>query len=162
MTEQTGTRAEKVVVVNAFRRIMRRLRLAAGETQAALGISAAQLYVLRQLTGGDALSITELAQRTLTDRTSVAAVVEKLVTRGLLARHTAREDRRRAAVRITAKGQRLLQTAPAAPTTLLVEALERLSPSELHELAQCLTRLVTEMGLGALRPSMLFEEDVAR
>lgn len=161
MAEEAGTAADKVVVVNAFRRIMRRLRLAAGETQVALGISAAQLYVLRQLTGGEVRSITELAQRTLTDRTSVAAVVEKLVTRGLIARNTSRDDRRRAAVRITAKGQRLLTTAPAAPTTLLVEALERLSSSELQLLAQGMTRLVSEMGLDAMRPSMLFEDDTA-
>jgi DNA-binding MarR family transcriptional regulator len=162
MREVTDRTSDTVLVVNAFRRIMRRLRLAAGETQSALGISAAQLYVLRQLTGGEALSISELADRTLTDRSSVAAVVEKLVARRLVARSTSRDDRRRAEVRITTKGQRVLNAAAPAPTTLLVSALERLPASELQLLARGLSQLVTEMGLATTPPSMLFEDELAR
>jgi DNA-binding MarR family transcriptional regulator len=162
MSANRVRRAEIAVAVNGFRRIMRALRLAAGDTQSALGISAAQLYVLRQLAGGEALSLTELAQRTLTDRTSVASVVEKLVARGLIDRTASRRDRRRAEVRITVAGQHLLSAAPPAPTMLLVSALERLPQAELHALADALDRLVAELGLEATSAALLFEEETAK
>ncbi|MSR22976.1 MAG: MarR family transcriptional regulator [Gemmatimonadetes bacterium] len=82
-----GDKEVEVTIVNAIRRILRSLRLSAVATHATVGISAAQLYVLRQLAeNGDSSTITALAERTLTDRSSVAVVVHRLVTRGLAQR----------------------------------------------------------------------------
>lgn len=144
-------------VVNAVRRILRALRVAAGATQAA-GISAAQLYVLRQLTDDSALSINELAARTLTDRSSVASVVERLEARGLVDRSKSAQDRRRAEVRITKAGREMLAHAPPPPTELLVGALARLSDMELRNLAHSLTELVHAMNLDHAAAPMMFEE----
>jgi DNA-binding MarR family transcriptional regulator len=151
--------AETLVVVNGIRRITRALRLAAGATQAQSGISAAQLFVLRQLAEGSGMSISALAARTLTDRSSVAAVVDRLVERGLARRGVSAADRRRAEVAITPRGRQLLESAPPAPTSLLTAALTRLADTELHALADSVDRLVGAMGLGATPAVMLFEED---
>ena len=156
---ERGRDTDTAAAVDALRRILRAMRTAATETQAALGISAAQLFVLSQLTGADALSINELAARTLTDRSSVAAVVDRLVGRGLAERSASPRDRRRAEVRITPAGRELLAAAPTAPTALLVSGLERLADDELRDLAASLGRLVAAMRLETTPAAMFFEED---
>ncbi len=154
-----GRDAHTAAAVDALRRILRVMRTAATETQATLGISAAQLFVLSQLTHADGLSINELAERTLTDRSSVAAVVDRLVGRGLAERSPSPRDRRRAEVRITEAGRSLLVQAPTAPTALLVAGLARLSDPEVHTLATALDRLVGAMQLQATPAAMFFEEE---
>lgn len=147
--------------VDAFRRIIRALRLAEPEVVAGAGMSAAQLFVLRQLAGGEAASLTELARRTMTDRTSVAAVVQRLETDGLVLTGRDDADRRRVTVRLTAAGARLLRRAPAAPTELLVAAIRRLRGAPRAALARGLRALLKELALEEGPAPMLFEEHPA-
>lgn len=147
--------------VSSIRRIVRVLRLASQRTQSAAGISAAQLFVLQQLGDGRERSLNELAERTLTDRSSVAAVVERLQGHRLVDRAADPTDRRRAAIRITAAGRRLLNRAPDAPTTGLIGALRKLTPRELTTLAHSLDRLTAALGASHEPPSMLFADDSA-
>lgn len=148
--------------VASVRRLVRGLRLAEQRTRAEVGLSAAQHFVLTSLTESAAASLSELAERTMTDRSSVAAVVERLEEGGLVATERSAEDRRRVLVRITATGRRRLHAAPVAPTTLLVDALGRFGATELDTLGVHLERLVEEMGLAAEPATMLFEEALER
>ena len=157
MTIAPAREEDTTTVVQSVRRVLRALRLAAGATQAA-GLTAAQGYVLHQLADADVLSISELAHRTLTDRSSVAAVVDRLVSRGLIERSVSSRDRRRAEVRITETGRDVLSHAPPAPTVLLTEALDQLSAAELRTLARSMVRLVKVMGLEDAAAPMFFED----
>jgi DNA-binding MarR family transcriptional regulator len=152
-------RAEELAILNALRRILRLLRLSAVNVQTTAGVSAAQLYILRQLAEDrDGASIGELAEQTLTDRSSVASVVDRLVAAGLAERAVSAEDRRRAEIWITRAGQKLVAKAPAPPTSQLVAALETLSDADLQGLAIKLSTLVHAMGLDTAPPSMFFED----
>jgi DNA-binding MarR family transcriptional regulator len=137
---------------------LRALRLAAQETQAIAGVSAAQVFVLRSLADGADASVSELAERTMTDRSSVASVVERLINARLVSRTTSEFDRRRAAITITAKGRAVLRKAPKAPTTLVLDAIETMSARDLKALAEGLTALVEAMGLEKGPAYMLFED----
>jgi DNA-binding MarR family transcriptional regulator len=139
-------------VVNQVRRLDRGLRLAAREVEAAVGASAAQLFVLEQLAALPAASIGELADRTMTDRSSVSTVVDRLVARGLAVRAPSPTDRRRSEVRVTAAGRALLARAPAAPTARLLDALASMSPTAVTQLATALTRLNDALGLSEAAP----------
>jgi DNA-binding MarR family transcriptional regulator len=155
-------RTQELLILNALRRIWRLLRLSAVEVQAEAGVSAAQLYVLRQLAEDrDGASIGELAEQTLTDRSSVASVVDRLVAAGLAERRVSTGDRRRAEVWITRAGQKLVDRAPSPPTSRLVLGLEALSDAELASLAAGLPALVHGMGLEAIPAAMLFEDPEA-
>jgi DNA-binding MarR family transcriptional regulator len=149
-------------VVNAFRRLLQALRQASVQTQAETGISAAQLFVLSQLQNAPSLSINELARLTMTDRSSVADVVERLTERKLVRRSPSLQDRRRADVRLTAAGRALLRKAPPAPTALLLGGLAHLSLAEVRTLAAGMKRLCEELGLTDEQPEMLFEASSAR
>ena len=144
--------------VRSFRQIVRELRVAAAETQAQGGLTAAQLFVLRSLANDEVLSINQLAARTFTDRSSVASVVERLVEKGLVERARSEHDRRRAAISLTAAGRLLLRRAGPPPTIRLIEGLERLDDDELEDLTNALLRLLEAMGLQDSPAPMLFED----
>ena len=159
----SGVPDRKAIVasVDSIRRVLRALRIAARDTLATAGVSAAQLFVLRALVDGEAASLSDLAERTLTDRTSVTAVVDRLVQGGLVTKGTSDEDRRRASIRITPKGRTVLRGAPRPPTALLVEALERVEPAELRRLERGLRSLTHAMGIDGEPAEMLFEDGSA-
>ena len=144
--------------VDAFRRILRALRLAARQTQATAGISAAQLHVLQALGDGEDLSLSQIAVRTMTDRTSVSAVVERLVEGGFVTREPSRLDRRRASIRINTRGRSVLRRAPKSPAALLVAGMEDLDSRTLASLASSLAALTDAMGLSDHRAGMLFDD----
>ncbi len=145
-------------ILNSVRRLSRGLRLSAQDTQALAGVSAAQLFVLQSLEDGAHASVSELAERTMTDRSSVASVVERLLQSKLVSRATAATDRRRAAISITVKGRAILKKAPKAPTTLLLEALQTLSARDLKLLADGLEKFIHALGYAAGPAYMLFED----
>jgi DNA-binding MarR family transcriptional regulator len=149
-------------VIDGVRRILQALRLSANAVQTSIGVTPAQLYVLRHLTEADGASLTELARRTFTDRSSVSDVVERLVQQGLAERSASGVDRRRASVRITSEGMQIVRRARPAPTDLIVEALKQLSVEELEQVAGAIDRLVAAMGLEDTPPTMMFEEQKAR
>ena len=144
-------------VVNGIRRLDRGLRVAAREVQRTTGLSAAQLFVLEQLQRAPGASLNELAAMTLTDRSSVSAVVDRLVATRLASRGTAAGDRRRAEIRMTAKGRAILARAPRAPTDLLLAALRRLSRASVRRLGVTLAEL--NAVLGFREAEMLFAGD---
>ena len=150
--------ADIASAVDALRRIVRTLRLAATGVEKTTGLSPAQLFVLQRAAEAPGSSLTELADQTLTDRTSVAAIVERLATRGLVERTRSTADRRRVDVVATSGGVALLGNAPHAPTVTLIDALRSVDDGDLRSISEGLQRLEQAMGL-ANEPAGLFFED---
>jgi len=143
-------------VINGVRRLDRGLRLAAREVERATGMSAAQLFVLEQLAEEPAASIGDLASRTLTDRSSVSVILDRLVASRLVTRVQSAGDRRRAEVRITKAGRAVLDRAPTPPGQMLVAALKRMSASDVRKLGMMLRNL--NQLLGFVDAPLLFED----
>ncbi|MFO0760234.1 MAG: MarR family winged helix-turn-helix transcriptional regulator [Byssovorax sp.] len=165
-TGSAEPRRDVAAALNAFRRIVRALRLSSSAAEKATGVSGAQLFVLGQLAGaapGDEAghSIAELARRAATDPSSVSVVVARLAARGLVARRTSASDARRAEVVITAAGRRLLGRAPSPAQALLVQAIAQLPPAEVRALAAALERVAGAMGLAGDEVVMFFEQEKA-
>jgi DNA-binding MarR family transcriptional regulator len=146
-------------VLDAMGRIVEALRASSRTAERRLGISGAQLFVLRQLADAPAASLNELAARTFTHQSSVSVVVSRLVARRLVSRTTSPADARRWTISLTAAGRALLRKAPAQAHAQLVAALERLPPSERRALALGLERLLRETGFASETPAMLLEEE---
>jgi len=145
--------------MDALRRIVRELRLSARMAEQVAGISGAQLFVLQALAEGRASSLNELAERTVTDQSSVSVVVKRLVAQNLVARTSSRIDARRIELSLTAAGRRLLARCPEPTQVRLVSALRRMTPRELVTLGEGLAALAREMGIGDSAVRMLFDED---
>lgn len=146
-------------VLIALRRIVRYLRLADRDVEVACGLSAAQLFVLNTLSEAPSLSVAELAARTLTDQSSVSTVVARLVARGLVTRKVARTDRRRAELRLTPAGDKVVLTAPRIPQAQIIAAIRAMTPVRQAEVARAFEGLATAIGANEVAPRMLFEDE---
>jgi DNA-binding MarR family transcriptional regulator len=144
-------------VLDAIRLIVRALRESSRGAERAVGIGAAQLFVLQRLAAEPALSLNELAARTFTHQSSVSVVVTRLVERGLVTRARGDDDARRLSLSATAAGRALLARAPAAAQDRLVAGLSLLGPTSRRQLARLLGRLVDLMALPDRHPPMFFE-----
>lgn len=133
-------------ILEALRSIIRELRLASREAEQQVGVHGAQLHALRQLADSSATSLTELAERTHTDISSVSVVVSRLVEQGLVARRAADDDRRRLSLGLTARGRALVRRAPETGASRLLLAASRLSDREVHTLATGLAKLASGLG----------------
>ena len=158
VAETANASANTAASVDAFRRILRELRVAARKTELATGLSAAQLFVLSAIAEAPGCSVNQIADATMTDRSSAAAIVDRLVDQGYVTREQSGEDRRRAAIEITARGRRAKKSAAPAPTTLLIAGLTRLKAPQLQGLTDGLIALTRSMGIADEPPGMLFED----
>ena len=149
-------------VLDAIRRIVRAIRVSSRDTERRVGLSAAQLFVLSRLQTGRAMSLNELADRTLTHQSSASVVVRKLVERGLVQRVTSKNDRRRQELSLTPDGRELLGKAPKAAQDLLVSGLQRMRARELHDLARLMEHFVKSVGLDSPDPAPLMDEGGSR
>jgi DNA-binding MarR family transcriptional regulator len=145
-------------ILNDLRLLVRELRVSARDAEKRLGISGAQLFVLQCLGRDDVLSMNELAERTHTDQSSVSVVVSRLVHRELVLRSPSPDDARRAEIRLTARGRKLVRFTPEANQARLAQALAAMSPQGCDRLARGLQELVTQMGIEGA-PRMFFEDD---
>ncbi|HJQ19399.1 MAG TPA: MarR family transcriptional regulator [Gemmatimonadaceae bacterium] len=151
-----SSRSATDLVLNGVRRLDRGLRLAARDVERVTRMSAAQLFVLEQLADASAPSIGHLASRTMTDRSSVSVIVDRLASARYVSRVTSSSDRRRAEVRITKAGLKVLERAPTPPAQLLLAALRRLPAPMVKKLGEGLRQLNGELGFE--EAGMLFED----
>ena len=90
-------------------------------------------------TGG--LTSTEVATRTLMDKPSVSRAAASLIERGIIARTTDKDDRRRAPLTLTDEGQAIYAAVIPRALACERELIEALSPEEITALHRLLTRL---------------------
>jgi len=155
-THPPGPRTREVL--DAIRRIVQALRESSRLAELRVGLSGAQLFVLRTVAEVPGLSLNELAERTRTHQSSVSAVVTRLAREGLVQKRTADADARRVEIRLSPSGRRRLDRAPQAAQEQLVASVDALPGAERARLAATLEGLVRGMALPRKRPAMFFEE----
>lgn len=148
--------------LDALRRIVQALRVSSRASERSVGMSTAQLFVLRQLALAGPCSISELATRTLTHPSSVSVVVTRLVNQGLAERHDAADDRRRAEISCTPAGRLRLADGPALVQDRLVDALAGMAPPTRRALADGLEQLASSLDHDDDATQMFFEETEER
>ncbi len=109
-----------------------------------LGITARQYVILSIVDGLEDPSQTTLCEISGVDRSTLADIVRRLVSRGLLTRRRTRNDARMYAVRITPEGKRILEKA--SPIALKVDAavLKCLTVSERETFNSLLQKVMSQ------------------
>jgi MarR family transcriptional regulator, lower aerobic nicotinate degradation pathway regulator len=143
--------------MDGLRRIVRALHAGTSASERVVGLSSAQLFVLRQLHTDPEQSLSDLARRTRTTQSSVSEVVARLVKRGLVARDPSATDRRRAVLTLMPAGEALLATAPETVQERLVAGFGRLEPAAQRALAESIERWLAASGLADVAPTFFFE-----
>lgn len=142
-------------VLDALRWIVRDLRVASVSPGLPLGLSAAQMFVLHVLHKEPGLSLGELADRTITDQSSVSVVVRKLQEKKLVVKRTAKADRRRVEVSLSAAGRRLAENTPHPVQEALIARLSALTPAAQRRLRQLLEIIAPK---GSATAPMFFDD----
>lgn len=157
LADAVGTETRQVL--DAIRRIVRALRQSSQLARRQVGLNGAQLFVLQRLAAGRAMSVNELAERTLTHQSTVSVVVQRLVDKGLIQRGRSSVDGRRLELSLTEAGWGVLRLAPNAAQEQIVQALHRMGDGSRGELAALLTRLVRMIGIEDQHAGLFFEEE---
>jgi DNA-binding MarR family transcriptional regulator len=155
-----GTAAQRdgASALDSMRRIVRALGISARTAERSIGITGAQLFVLRVLDAHPAQSLNELAALTFTHQSTVSVVVDRLVSRGFVTRSRSDTDGRRVVLALTAAGRRALRHAPPPTQLRLITAINALPPARRRELAKALKTVVSAMGLGGGTTGLPFDE----
>jgi len=143
--------------VNAVRRLVRGLRSAAEAVERDLKISAAQLFVLRELERAPDQSVKDLAAVTMTTHSTVSQVVAQLITKGLVIRTADAHDGRRAVLNLSRRGAQLLRRAPRAIQEDLIDGFALLRPAERRGLVTGLEKWLVATGMSSVPSTMLFD-----
>lgn len=146
------------VALNELRRLVQALRTSSNAVERSLGISGAQLFVLRELAAEPGVSIRRVSERTLTDPSSVSTVVSRLVERGLVTRTQLASDARTSCLVVSRKGTTLLARAPEPYQSRVIAALRALAPSRLHEFRLALSKVVDALELERGEAPLFFEK----
>lgn len=145
-------------ILDDFRRIVKVLRESSRAAEQRLGVSGAQLFVLRALAEERTLSLNALAERTRTHQSTVSVVVKRLARRNLVRRRQSSTDRRRLELELSPRGRTLLAHAPFAAQDELIAGLERIGARDRRVLGRVLRNLAKHMGLHHDPATMFFEE----
>lgn len=140
-----------------LRRLVQGIRTTSYAVERSFGITGAQLFVLRELALEPGASIRRLADRTLTDPSSVSVVVGRLVARGLVARTRDATDGRKSALVVSKKGATLLARAPEPFQNRLVAVLSGLPKARLRVLGDALRQLADALQLEHTEAPLFFE-----
>jgi DNA-binding MarR family transcriptional regulator len=145
-------------VLDSLRRIVQILRESSRRAEQQAGVSGAQLFVLETLERSPGLSLNELAGHTRTHQSSVSTVIARLVAQRLVRRRRSATDARRLELVLTARGQRVVASAPDAVQGRLIRTIERLPETSQRRLARLLDDVVRGMDGGAGMPRMFFDD----
>ena len=160
MTKQPTRQTDVARALNALRRMVRGLRSAAEKVERDLRISAAQLFVLSELSQVPDQSIKDLAAVTMTTHSTVSQVVAQLISKRLVIRSADELDGRRSVLRVSRKGTDLLRKSPRAIQEDLVDGFATLRPAERRQLANGLERWLAASGLSGVPSTMLFVKPI--
>jgi Transcriptional regulators len=155
---QKKRQPELARALNAVRRMVRGLRSAAETIERELSVSAAQLFVLRELADFPDQSVKDLAAVTMTTHSTVSQVVGQLITKSLVTRTPDPSDGRRAVLRLTRNGAKLVKRAPRVIQADLIEGFATLSQGERRGLAIGLEKWLDASGMARVPSRMLFDK----
>lgn len=158
LSHSAALSAEGTKALQAVRGLVAALSQSARVVEQRTGVSNAQLFLLRQIAENTNLSVNELAARAMTHQSTASVVLSRLERRGLVQRVPSTVDGRSVVLHLTSAGRRLLRRAPKAATSEIVEAIARLSASEVRMLRTGLFALAREAGFGFDDTPMLFQE----
>ena len=147
-----------VIILDAIRTIVQNLRISSRKCESESGLSSAQLFVLQKLKNRKALSLSELAEQTLTHQSSVSVVVARLCEKKLISRNPSKADARRLDLTLTELGRSTLRSAPRTAQEDISLALNAMSERKRGQLAELLQELSEKAGFSTAVPPLFFED----
>jgi DNA-binding MarR family transcriptional regulator len=106
------------------------------------GLTPRQFVVLTAVSQQEGLTQTDLVERTGIDRSTLADIVARLLTRGLIQRRRAKDDARAYAIKLSTQGAKALRDAQPAAAAADTRLLANLPPAKRQDFLETLTLIV--------------------
>ena len=110
------------------------------------GLTPRQFAVLTVVAEKEGLTQTVLVERTGIDRSTLADIVTRLLSRGLIQRRRAKDDGRAYAIKLTAQGAKNLRDAQPGAASADTRLLANLPPAKRQEFLDSLNLIVEAVG----------------
>lgn len=128
-------------VLVALRRLIRATDLHSRHLNKTVGLTAPQLLLLQTVCRHGEIAIGDIARSMSLSQATVTTIVDRLEARALLQRQRSAEDKRKVYVSLSSAGQQVLNDAPAALHTQLIEKFQYLEKWEQSMILASLQRL---------------------
>lgn len=145
-------------IFDSLRRIVQALRRSSAQSERSAGLTAAQVFILKSLQGRPGCSINDLAELVHSNQSTVSEAVTRLVSRGLVHRRQASQDRRRVELSLSTDGVNAIANSLSMPQDELIAAIVSMPESKRAALVDGLTALITAAGMDDVAPQLFFEE----
>lgn len=143
LQEAFGTLTEDLLV--SLRRIVRAISLHSRRLGKDTGLSTPQLVLLRDLERQESSSVSDIARRISLSQATVTTLLQRLEASELVRKKKSRTDKRRTDVTLSAKGRKLLKSAPPALQDTFLERFAKLEHWEQLSLVAGLSRVALMM-----------------
>jgi DNA-binding MarR family transcriptional regulator len=154
-----GKPTDTVAIVHGLRRIVKALHTYSQEVRSRYGLTAPQLWALKTLLRDDRLPAGQLARALAVNQSSISALVDRLVARGLVRRIRRRSDRRFVELALTPRGRSLAAEAPDAAQGRLLHALEGMPAARVHTIRRVVDQILEAMEATGVEARFFFSDE---
>ena len=129
-------------ILQKFRIIVRAAQKYSQKVEKLLGVSGAQLWILKEIDINPGLRVGEIAGKLAIHQTTASNLLDALEKKGMVCKTRLPTDQRMVSLSLTKEGQALLQKAPELSRGLLPEALAQMETGDLEQLGKSLDILL--------------------
>lgn len=141
-------------IIDNLRRVFQVVNEYSKKAEKETGLTGPQLWAIKVISDSSPIKVSEIARRMYLHPATVVGILDRLESRGLVARTRSKEDRRVVYLDLTEQGKDLVTQAPEVAQGLLVQGLEHLPMDELLNIAKGLDRLVEILGAQEIPPKL--------
>jgi DNA-binding MarR family transcriptional regulator len=116
-------------------------------------VSAPQIACLLALQESGPMSLSQIAKNVMVKSSTLTGIVDRLESKGLVARTRTSQDRRVITIELTPAGRNLATNAPPPIQMKIVEGLKQLDEEEREQIIQALSRLADMIDAQELGPA---------
>lgn len=147
-------------IIDNLRRVFQVVNEQSKKAERETGLTGPQLWAIKTIAQEAPIMVSDIAQRMYLHPATVVGILDRLETRGFVARVRSTEDRRVVRVELTDKGRSLLKKAPEVAQGLLVAGLEKLPGRRLKTIAASLDQMVDILGAQGIPPHLILSPEV--
>ena len=142
-------------IIDNLRRVFQVVNEFSKRAEKETGLTGPQLWAIKVISDSEVIKVSELARKMYLHPATVVGILDRLESRGLVARTRSTEDRRVVYVDLTELGEDLVKQAPEVVQGVLVRGLEQLPKDELLAIADSLEQLVGIVGAQGVAPKLM-------
>ena len=159
MSPRISTDDEISETVQSLRRIVKTLEDYSQQVSSEFGITGPQLWALKTISEHDVLPLGQLSKKMYLHPSTVTGVVDRLESKGYVARGRDATDRRIVTVSLTAAGRALVRKAPSPVQGKMIYGLRKLKRDELHVIHESLRKLAEIVEAENVKVTFFFDKE---